>query len=487
MEFFNTLAKVIPSAAGEPYVLAAMIVVVVGWLIFFNRKNRSKDFIFAGESLKPEDRPDFYKSAGYSYDELATLPENHRLSVITKKYRFFAYLATLFFLSICLFAVLNSLSENTPIKVEHKISEAISHYKKGRFGEAYVAYKEAYALSHEKNHEAKYGAAKSLIRKGEYDQALPLINSGIADTGNENLLLKSKFLSLYALYLKNGERREDALVALDEAKSVIDGCTSKECIEHLAAVYGNIGNTYGFMGDYDESEKYLKKAIEQDNLAGDKRGYLVDRGNLASLYQRIGKNKLATEILSENFQEWMSLEEHYEVAYTRYKLARSIEKSDLDAASVHYSEALRYINEHKVDDKRLKARIIGDHAKLFVKNEKNLNHALLKTVKSLSDNVSGDDKSGIAVQLSSLFYLYEKSKNIECAVVTGSSSLSLLKNINAEYFDDLNSDYEALFQYQSVGEKDYRAFIDHLAVCTDIASEIWFGIFTTLPTQRFGG
>lgn len=486
MSFFEDIIKVIPEAAGEPYVLAAITIVIGGWLFYINRRQRSKDFIIAGESLIPEERLIFYKNSGYSYDELASLTKEQKLSVITKKYKLFAYIATLFFIIFCLVAILDNRQDDLTIKVSAKINEAKSLYQKGRFGDAYVAYKEADTLASGKSYKAKYGAAKSLTRKGAYDEALPLINSGIKNTPSNRPVLKSKFYSLFSLYLKNSERRDEALEYLNKSIEALKGCISKECVEQLAATYGNIGNTYGYIGKHQESEKYLKKAIAQDLLANDRRGYLADRANLASLYHRMNKNEESVVILNENLQEWLSLEAHYDVAYTRYKLARSIEENDPEAASVHYSEALRYINEHKVDDERLKARIIGDHAKLYIKNTKDLNQALLKTAKSLSANINGDDKSGIAVQLSSFFYLYKKNNDITCAAVTGLSSMELLRSINSDYYNEIKGEYKNYIKIKSEANSfKYPDFIASLAKCTDVAKNIWSGVFTTMPKVEY--
>jgi tetratricopeptide (TPR) repeat protein len=108
-------------------------------------------------------------------------------------------------------------------------------------------------------------ALQKAIRSGDHYQAASALN---------NLAFSSKRLSRYEWSIEFGER------AIAEAETV--GARRLE-----ALVHGNIGSTYGLLGELDAALKHERLAVEMTGRMGMSSLEMIYTGELGSIYERI--------------------------------------------------------------------------------------------------------------------------------------------------------------------------------------------------------
>ena len=80
------------------------------------------DFLSALDALPRNARATFAQQAGYRYDELAQLSNSDRLSILTRRYRLLAYLATLIGLVLIVLSIIITAKESVNTRAVQRIS-----------------------------------------------------------------------------------------------------------------------------------------------------------------------------------------------------------------------------------------------------------------------------------------------------------------------------------------------------------------------------
>jgi tetratricopeptide (TPR) repeat protein len=93
---WKSCIEVLPKIAGSPLAIVAYVCLAGLWIFWLFRLLRSKVFIELLSKLPKNQRAQAAIDAGYQYDELAQLPKNQRLRLLTRRYLLIALLATLF-------------------------------------------------------------------------------------------------------------------------------------------------------------------------------------------------------------------------------------------------------------------------------------------------------------------------------------------------------------------------------------------------------
>jgi hypothetical protein len=86
--------KLLPQIASHPLAIVAYICLLGGWVLWYYRRSKSSDFLSALSKIPAGQRDAFCRRSGYKYDELAQMPENHRLKLLTRRYLLIAFVAT---------------------------------------------------------------------------------------------------------------------------------------------------------------------------------------------------------------------------------------------------------------------------------------------------------------------------------------------------------------------------------------------------------
>src|SRR5262245_58295464 len=102
--------KILPSIASHPLAIVAYICLVGVWLLWFNRRAKSNDFLRALAVIPDVERAKFCRDSGYKYDELAQLPERQCLKLLTRRYLLIAIVVTI--LASLLFGLAALLQQN---------------------------------------------------------------------------------------------------------------------------------------------------------------------------------------------------------------------------------------------------------------------------------------------------------------------------------------------------------------------------------------
>jgi tetratricopeptide (TPR) repeat protein len=114
--------EVLPKIGTQPLAILAYICLVGGWLLWFFRKRQSADFLKALEAIPRNERTRFAQQAGYRYNDLAQLSHSDRLSLLTRRYRLLAYIATLVALVLIVLSIIITAKETGNTRVSQNLS-----------------------------------------------------------------------------------------------------------------------------------------------------------------------------------------------------------------------------------------------------------------------------------------------------------------------------------------------------------------------------
>ena len=145
------ILDILPKIAGHPLAILAYLCFFAAWLLWYHRWRKSADFLAALKAVPPSERRPFAEKAGYSYDDLARLPEKDRIKWLTSRHRLIAYIATLIALALLVLAALVAYRQNYSalradhtrlLQESHAVEAAISRFRisvEGAIGSADTA------------------------------------------------------------------------------------------------------------------------------------------------------------------------------------------------------------------------------------------------------------------------------------------------------------------------------------------------------------
>lgn len=484
--------ETIPIIATNPLAILALLVLVSAWLAWLYRLRRSKDFIEAADSLPKRERAEYYRESGYTYDELASLPKDQRAKYLVRRYLFFSYLATLVCIALLALSIINSLnqtSESVKEQSHRAYQQAEDLFNENKFVQALSGYKKAINFN-PLNTEAHYGAAKAAYRADKFDESEHHYQKALSQLNNssqEKPILHAQLLSLRALHKRDNAEYEEALNDYNMAKTQLKNCATSKCHEVLASIYANLANLNALTGADSEIEKLYEQAIAHDRKADDQDGLISDQLNLAAFYSRTSQTEKAISLLEDVIKAATRREDYFTLAYARWNLARTLERSQPEQAEANYVTALRVARNLEARKSSLEAKITGDHADFLIEKRQETERAKRLLPIALHANVKQEDRHAIASQLSTFFSLFYKEDNNRCAAATGVVADVMLKDIDTEQANKFNRKLTTFMSQKTLSSifgnnKTIRQLYDSLVKCTGVGSvETWQHLLPQIP------
>jgi len=116
---------------------------------------------------------------------------------------------------------------------------------------------------------------------------------------------------------------------------------------------GNIGNCYGYMGDYEKSEKYLLRSVEISKKSGIKKNISAILGNLAIIYVDRGQFSKALEYYQAAITACEEQNDQNNLSFCLANIGQLYYQLENNKEAVSYLEKARKIKEKQNDKKGL--------------------------------------------------------------------------------------------------------------------------------------
>lgn len=121
---WERLLEALPQIAGNPLAVVAYLLLIGAWTFWLFKRVQTSTFLKALEKLPDADRAAYAKSIDLPLAELANLSESGRVAILTKRYRLFAYLATLVAILILGSLITSHMRDEAALKTEEKVLKA---------------------------------------------------------------------------------------------------------------------------------------------------------------------------------------------------------------------------------------------------------------------------------------------------------------------------------------------------------------------------
>ena len=205
---------------------------------------------------------------------------------------------------------------------------------------AYV--QKAFVIS--KSSQNNYGIAKAslaqgqiFIRKGEYDSAIIILNSAVP------LIKSSKVSELYKYFIALGvayteiSENAKALDYYNQSLSIID----TNDIKTKAIIYGNMGNIYASVGDYNKALQVIMKALKLNEQTGGKNKIAYNLHGIATI--QVNQRNYRSAISSFNKSIEIKIQEGEKIKLWSSYMGIGMPYLFLN----QYDSALYYFNESR--------------------------------------------------------------------------------------------------------------------------------------------
>ena len=354
---------------------------------------------------------------GQVFAYLNQIPEDRRDRLIL-------FLFTIFcILMLCLIAATAFSSKfSATLSIKRLLREADTAYERKDFSTALGKYQTVANLS-QNDLSARYGIAKCYVRKNDRPSAMRAISEALIcpyETTSESFVARANLLNLRGIMKKNTGEYYSALNDFKQAVGVIKNISSNESTRALAAIYGNIADSYDYLGNHKEALTNSLTAISLDKEAGWEQGELEDSINTAGYYRALGNYKLAAEMLDSCMVIAQRLSDQDSQAHIYWQKASLMVEHDSNRAEdtkEYYERALACLDDQS--DRRLRARIYGDYGQLLIDHSLDFVAGKAKLMIALSVNVEMKDKTGIGAQLSSMHDAFAALGEIPAAHLCG--------------------------------------------------------------------
>lgn len=229
---------------------------------------------------------------------------------------------------------------------------AILNFQRQELGLAYENFRQAIEL---KESQADTSGLSDLYSnlaaisesRNDPELAIMFIDKGLEvnkTQGNQKALAKLNAQKSKILY--NNNNPEQAIEALEQTIQIEETLNSKE---ELLASYNNLAVLYAAKNDYENSEKYLKRAEELNK--NDKKIQAMVQNNAGNNYFYQGKYKEAIQSYEKSFKLKEENADTAGMSLTMFNIANTYKtQEEIDKAIASYQQSLEYAEKAYLQD-----------------------------------------------------------------------------------------------------------------------------------------
>ncbi|CAF3693546.1 unnamed protein product [Rotaria sp. Silwood1] len=360
------------------------------------------------------------------------------------------------------------------------------------FTRAYEIYQELLPADHPRLADALSNIGSIYHHREDFDQALGFYQQAL-DIQEKNCLddhlQKANTIRNIALIYRDKKDWSNAMNYCDRALTMYRRLLSDIPHPNIAVCYGDIGNVYEKMGNWDQAIDYYQRQLEMEEqcLSVDHPYLALHFDWIISTLKKKGNSSEARKLCDEKLTMLPDLlgndyANHPRYAHTLVSLATVLEDSDFHKAHEYYKQAFAVLERHS----HLEANqvCLSAMVNFFWKNNM-YDQALvyqLKLVDFQRATLSSNNKE-LAVSLRGLARLYKAMKNDKEATKYFNQSLEIFRTIygpHHEHVKDISNELNQLRNYVAASntvkkeENDAEFDMDH-----------YYSIQQPMPNRQF--
>jgi tetratricopeptide (TPR) repeat protein len=322
---------------------------------------------------------------------------------------------------------------------------------------------------------------KLFIKKGEYKEALPLVEEILQKARiNETHFLIVEGLLHKSTILWRSSRYEEGLQVIEDGeelltKTEIQQNIKEEKIGELKSSFlNNKGVIYWYMGELDQALEYFESSLTISEELGDKAGMGKAFNNIGLIYESKGNLDPAIKYYTESLLIHEKTGDKRQISAVLNNLGNLYHKKGEHDQALEYQQRSLSMKEEIGDYNAIALSLINIGVNYELKGELSLALDYYQRGKKIC--VDLDYKNGIALALNNLGGVYEMKGELSLALDYLQQSLSLyeelgtknqialsLLNISSIYSKQSNHDWAIKTCKESL--KIFREVQDELAIC----------------------